>query len=174
MKTKLVEVPVFAEADEDSYTLQRLQIILEERLKSFRNVAKVLEHFKPAVRLPLPHPFQNRSLSMLTEDGSVELSVITGEAILYVKDLAGLRKARRFLRATFPEYTDKLDSIISLGDNGIALYGTNIAGVNLRLRAPVKDFPIKRKGCGFREEEVNYKAGKTWVWSCSGKREAAE
>ena len=155
MKTKLVEVPVFAEADEDSYTLQRLQIILEERLKSFRNVAKVLEHFKP-------------------EDGSVELSVITGEAILYVKDLAGLRKARRFLRATFPEYTDKLDSIISLGDNGIASYGTNIAGVNLRLRAPVKDFPIKRKGCGFREEEVNYKAGKTWVWSCSGKREAAE
>lgn len=155
MKTKLVEVPVFAEADEDSYTLQRLQVILEERLKSFRNVAKVLEHFKP-------------------EDGSVELSAITGEAILYVKDLAGLRKARRFLRATFPEYTDKLDSIISLGDNGIALYGTNIAGVNLRLRAPVKDFPIKRKGCGFREEEVNYKAGKTWVWSCSGKREAAE
>lgn len=155
MKTKLVEVPVFAEADEESFTLQRLQIILEERLKSFRNVAKVLEHFKP-------------------EDGSVEFSVITGEAILYVKDLAGLRKARRFLRATFPEYTDKLDSIISLGDNGIALYGTNIAGVNLRLRAPVKDFPIKRKGCGFREEEVNYKAGKTWVWSCSGKREAAE
>ena len=155
MKTKLVEVPVFAEADEDSYTLQRLQVILEERLKSFRNVAKVLEHFKP-------------------EDGSVELSVITGEAILYVKDLAGLRKARRFLRATFPEYTDKLDSIISLGDNGIALYGTNIAGVNLRLRTPVKDFPIKRKGCGFREEEINYKAGKTWVWSCSGKREAAE
>lgn len=155
MKTKLVEVPVFAEADEDSYTLQRLQVILEERLKSFRNVAKVLEHFKP-------------------EDGSVEFSVITGEAILYVKDLAGLRKARRFLRATFPEYTDKLDSIMSLGDNGIALYGTNIAGVNLRLRAPVKDFPIKRKGCGFREEEVNYKAGKTWVWSCSGKREAAE
>ena len=155
MKTKLVEVPVFAEADEDSYTLQRLQVILEERLKSFRNVAKVLEHFKP-------------------EDGSVEISVITGEAILYVKDLAGLRKARRFLRATFPEYTDKLDSIISLRDNGIASYGTNIAGVNLRLRAPVKDFPIKRKGCGFREEEVNYKAGKTWVWSCSGKREAAE
>lgn len=155
MKTKLVEVPVFAEADEDSYTLQRLQVILEERLKSFRNVAKVLEHFKP-------------------EDGSVELSIVGGEAILYVKDLAGLRKARRFLRATFPEYTDKLDSIISLGDNGIALYGTNIAGVNLRLRAPVKDFPIKRKGCGFREEEVNYKAGKTWVWSCSGKREAAE
>lgn len=155
MKTKLVEVPVFAEADEDSYTLQRLQVILEERLKSFRNVAKVLEHFKP-------------------EDGSVEFSVITGEAILYVKDLAGLRKARRFLKTTFPEYTDKLDSIISLGDNGIALYGTNIAGVNLRLRAPVKDFPIKRKGCGFREEEVNYKAGKTWVWSCSGKREAAE
>ena len=159
MKTKLVEVPVFAEADEDSYTLQRLQVILEERLKSFRNVAKVLEHFKP-------------------EDGSVELSVplssITGEAILYVKDLAGLRKARRFLRATFPEYTDKLDSIISLGGNGIASYGTNIAGVNLRLRAPVKDFPIKRKGCGFREEEINYKAGKTWVWSCSGKREAAE
>ena len=33
MKTKLVEVPVFAEADEDSYTLQRLQVILEERLK---------------------------------------------------------------------------------------------------------------------------------------------
>jgi len=155
MKTKLVEVPVFAEADEDSYTLQRLQVILEERLKSFRNVAKVLEHFKP-------------------EDGSVEFSVITGEAILYVKDLAGLRKARRFLKTTFPEYTDKLDSIMSLGDNGIALYGTNIAGVNLRLRAPVKDFPIKRKGCGFREEEVNYKAGKTWVWSCSGKREAAE
>ena len=155
MKTKLVEVPVFAEADEDSYTLQRLQVILEEQLKSFRNVAKVLEHFKP-------------------EDGSVEFSVITGEAILYVKDLAGLRKARRFLKTTFPEYTDKLDSIISLGDNGIALYGTNIAGVNLRLRAPVKDFPIKRKGCGFREEEVNYKAGKTWVWSCSGKREAAE
>ncbi len=155
MKTKLVEVPVFAEADEDSYTLQRLQVILEERLKSFRNVAKVLEHFKP-------------------EDGSVEFSVITGEAILYVKDLAGLRKARRFLKTTFPEYTDKLDSIISLGDNGIASYGTNIAGVNLRLRAPVKDFPIKRKGCGFREEEVNYKAGKTWVWSCSGKREAAE
>ena len=155
MKTKLVEVPVFAEADEESFTLQRLQIILEERLKSFRNVAKVLEHFKP-------------------EDGSVEISVITGEAILYVKDLAGLRKARRFLRATFPEYTDKLDSIISLGDNGIASYGTNIAGVNLRLRAPVKDFPIKRKGCGFREEEINYKAGKTWVWSCSGKREAAE
>ena len=155
MKTKLVEVPVFAEADEDSYTLQRLQVILEERLKSFRNVAKVLEHFKP-------------------EDGSVELSIVGGEAILYVKDLAGLRKARRFLRATFPEYTDKLDSIISLGDNGIASYGTNIAGVNLRLRAPVKDFPIKRKGCGFREEEVNYKAGKTWVWSCSGKREAAE
>ena len=155
MKTKLVEVPVFAEADEDSYTLQRLQVILEERLKSFRNVAKVLEHFKP-------------------EDGSVELSVITGEAILSVKDLAGLRKARRFLRATFPEYTDKLDSIISLGGNGIASYGTNIAGVNLRLRAPVKDFPIKRKGCGFREEEINYKAGKTWVWSCSGEREAAE
>jgi len=155
MKTKLVEVPVFAEADEDSYTLQRLQVILEERLKSFRNVAKVLEHFKP-------------------EDGSVELSVITGEAILYVKDLAGLRKARRFLKTTFPEYTDKLDSIISLGDNGIASYGTNIAGVNLRLRAPVKDFPIKRKGCGFREEEINYEAGKTWVWSCSGKREAAE
>ena len=155
MKTKLVEVPVFAEADEDSYTLQRLQVILEERLKSFRNVAKVLEHFKP-------------------EDGSVEFSVITGEAILYVKDLAGLRKARRSLKTTFPEYTDKLDSIISLGDNGIASYGTNIAGVNLRLRAPVKDFPIKRKGCGFREEEVNYKAGKTWVWSCSGKREAAE
>ena len=155
MKTKLVEVPVFAEADEDSYTLQRLQVILEERLKSFRNVAKVLEHFKP-------------------EDGSVELSVITGEAILYVKDLAGLRKARRFLKTTFPEYTDKLDSIISLRDNGIASYGTNIAGVNLRLRAPVKDFPIKRKGCGFREEEVNSKAGKTWVWSCSGKREAAE
>ena len=155
MKTKLVEVPVFAEADEESFTLQRLQVILEERLKSFRNVAKVLEHFKP-------------------EDGSVELSVITGEAILYVKDLAGLRKARRFLKTTFPEYTDKLDSIISLGDNGIASYGTNIAGVNLRLRAPVKDFPIKRKGCGFREEEVNYKAGKTWVWSCSGKREAAE
>ena len=155
MKTKLVEVPVFAEADEESFTLQRLQVILEERLKSFRNVAKVLEHFKP-------------------EDGSVEFSVITGEAILYVKDLAGLRKARRFLKTTFPEYTDKLDSIISLGDNGIALYGTNIAGVNLRLRAPVKDFPIKRKGCGFREEEVNYKAGKTWVWSCSGKREAAE
>lgn len=155
MKTKLVEVPVFAEADEDSYALQRLQVILEERLKSFRNVAKVLEHFKP-------------------EDGSVEFSVITGEAILYVKDLAGLRKARRFLKTTFPEYTDKLDSIISLGDNGIASYGTNIAGVNLRLRAPVKDFPIKRKGCGFREEEVNYKAGKTWVWSCSGKREAAE
>ena len=155
MKTKLVEVPVFAEADEDSYTLQRLQVILEERLKSFRNVAKVLEHFKP-------------------EDGSVELSIVEGEAILYVKDLAGLRKARRFLRATFPEYTDKLDSIISLGDIGIASYGTNIAGVKLRLRAPVKDFPIKRKGCGFREEEVNYKAGKTWVWSCSGKREAAE
>ena len=155
MKTELVEVPVFAEADEESFTLQRLQIILEERLKSFRNVAKVLEHFKP-------------------EDGSVELSIVGGEAILYVKDLAGLRKARRFLRATFPEYTDKLDSIISLGDNGIASYGTNIAGVNLRLRAPVKDFPIKRKGCGFREEEVNYKAGKTWVWSCSGKREAAE
>jgi len=155
MKTKLVEVPVFAEADEESFTLQRLQIILEEWLKSFRNVAKVLEHFKP-------------------EDGSVELSIVGGEAILYVKDLAGLRKARRFLRATFPEYTDKLDSIISLGDNGIASYGTNIAGVNLRLRAPVKDFPIKRKGCGFREEEVNYKAGKTWVWSCSGKREAAE
>ena len=155
MKTKLVEVPVFAEADEESFTLQRLQVILEERLKSFRNVAKVLEHFKP-------------------EDGSVEISVITGEAILYVKDLAGLRKARRFLRATFPEYTDKLDSIISLGGNGIASYGTNIAGVNLRLRAPVKDFPIKRKGCGFREEEINYKAGKTWVWSCSGKREAAE
>ena len=155
MKTKLVEVPVFAEADEESFTLQRLQIILEERLKSFRNVAKVLEHFKP-------------------EDGSVELSIVGGEAILYVKDLAGLRKARRFLKTTFSEYTDKLDSIISLGDNGIALYGTNIAGVNLRLRAPVKDFPIKRKGCGFREEEVNYKAGKTWVWSCSGKREAAE
>lgn len=155
MKTKLVEVPVFAEADEDSYTLQRLQVILEEQLKSFRNVAKVLEHFKP-------------------EDGSVELSIVGGEAILYVKDLAGLRKARRFLRATFPEYTDKLDSIISLGDNGVALYETNIAGVSLRLRAPVKDFPIKRKGCGFREEEVNYKAGKTWVWSCSGKREAAE
>ena len=155
MKTKLVEVPVFAEADEGSYTLQRLQVILEERLESFRNVAKVLEHFKP-------------------EDGSVELSIVGGEAILYVKDLAGLRKARRFLKTTFPEYTDKLDSIISLGGNGIALYGTNIAGVNLRLRAPVKDFPIKRKGCGFREEEVNYKAGKTWVWSCSGKREAAE
>jgi len=155
MKTKLVEVPVFAEADEDSYTLQRLQVILEERLKSFRNVAKVLEHFKP-------------------EDGSVELSIVEGEAILYVKDLAGLRKARRFLKTTFPEYTDKLDSIISLGDIGIASYGTNIAGVKLRLRAPVKDFPIKRKGCGFREEEVNYKAGKTWVWSCSGKREAAE
>ena len=155
MKTKLVEVPVFAEADEESFTLQRLQIILEERLKSFRNVAKVLEHFKP-------------------EDGSVELSIVGGEAILYVKDLAGLRKARRFLRATFPEYTDKLDSIISLGGNGIASYGTNIAGVTLKLRAPVKDFPIKRKGCGFREEEVNYKAGKTWVWSCSGKREAAE
>ena len=129
MKTKLVEVPVFAEADEEPFALQRLQIILEERLKSFRNVAKVLEHFKP-------------------EDGSVEISVITGEAILYVKDLAGLRKARRFLKTTFPEYTDKLDSIMSLGDNGIALYGTNIAGVNLRLRAPVKDFPIKRKGCG--------------------------
>ena len=155
MKTKLVEVPVFAEADEESFTLQRLQIILEERLKSFRNVAKVLEHFKP-------------------EDGSVELSIVGGEAILYVKDLAGLRKARRFLKTTFSEYTDKLDSTISLGDNGIALYGTNIAGVTLRLRAPVKDFPIKRKGCGFREEEVNYKAGKTWVWSCSGKREAAE
>ena len=155
MKTKLVEVPVFAEADEESFTLQRLQVILEERLKSFRNVAKVLEHFKP-------------------EDGSVELSIVGGEAILYVKDLAGLRKARRFLKTTFPEYTDKLDSIISLGGNGIASYGTNIAGVNLRLRAPVKDFPIKRKGCGFREEEVNYKAGKTWVWSCSGKREAAE
>ena len=155
MKTKLVEVPVFAEADEDSYTLQRVQVILEEQLKSFRNVAKVLEHFKP-------------------EDGSVELSIVGGEAILYVKDLAGLRKARRFLKTTFPEYTDKLDSIISLGDNGVALYGTNIAGVSLRLRAPVKDFPIKRKGCGFREEEVNYKAGKTWVWSCSGKREAAE
>ena len=155
MKTELVEVPVFAEADEESFTLQRLQIILEERLKSFRNVAKVLEHFKP-------------------EDGSVELSIVGGEAILYVKDLAGLRKARRFLKTTFSEYTDKLDSIISLGDNGIALYGTNIAGVTLRLRAPVKDFPIKRKGCGFREEEVNYKAGKTWVWSCSGKREAAE
>jgi len=155
MKTKLVEVPVFAEADEDSYTLQRLQVILEERLESFRNVAKVLEHFKP-------------------EDGSVELSIVGGEAILYVKDLAGLRKARRFLKTTFPEYTDKLDSIISLGGNGIALYRTNIAGVTLKLRAPVKDFPIKRKGCGFREEEVNYKAGKTWVWSCSGKREAAE
>ena len=155
MKTKLVEVPVFAEADEDSYTLQRLQVILEEQLKSFRNVAKVLEHFKP-------------------EDGSVELSIVGGEAILYVKDLAGLRKARRFLKTTFSEYTDKLDSIISLGDNGVALYETNIAGVTLRLRAPVKDFPIKRKGCGFREEEVNYKAGKTWVWSCSGKREAAE
>jgi len=155
MKTKLVEVPVFAEADEGSYTLQRLQVILEERLESFRNVAKVLEHFKP-------------------EDGSVELSIVGGEAILYVKDLAGLRKARRFLKTTFPEYTDKLDSIISLGDNGVALYETNIAGVDLRLRAPVKDFPIKRKGCGFREEEVNYKAGKTWVWSCSGKREAAE
>ena len=155
MKTKLVEVPVFAEADEESFTLQRLQIILEERLKSFRNVAKVLEHFKP-------------------EDGSVELSIAGGEAILHVKDLAGLRKARRFLKTTFPEYTDKLDSIISLGGNGIASYGTNIAGVNLRLRAPVKDFPIKRKGCGFREEEINYKAGKTWVWSCSGKREAAE
>lgn len=155
MKTKLVEVPVFAEADEESFTLQRLQVILEERLKSFRNVAKVLEHFKP-------------------EDGSVELSIVGGEAILYVKDLAGLRKARRFLKTTFSEYTDKLDSIISLGDNGIALYRTNIAGVTLRLRAPVKDFPIKRKGCGFREEEVNYKAGKTWVWSCSGKREAAE
>lgn len=155
MKTKLVEVPVFAEADGESFTLQRLQIILEEQLKSFRNVAKVLEHFKP-------------------EDGSVELSIVGGEAILYVKDLAGLRKARRFLKTTFPEYTDKLDSIISLGDTGVALYGTNIAGVNLRLRAPVKDFPIKRKGCGFREEEVNYKAGKTWVWSCSGKREAAE
>jgi len=155
MKTKLVEVPVFAEADEGSYTLQRLQVILEERLESFRNVAKVLEHFKP-------------------EDGSVELSIVGGEAILYVKDLAGLRKARRFLKTTFPEYTDKLDSIISLGDNGVALYETNIAGVSLRLRAPVKDFPIKRKGCGFREEEVNYKAGKTWVWSCSGKREAAE
>jgi len=155
MKTKLVEVPVFAEADEDSYTLQRLQVILEEQLKSFRNVAKVLEHFKP-------------------EDGSVELSIVGGEAILYVKDLAGLRKARRFLKTTFSEYTDKLDSIISLGDNGAALYETNIAGVSLRLRAPVKDFPIKRKGCGFREEEVNYKAGKTWVWSCSGKREAAE
>ena len=42
MKTKLVEVPVFAEADEESFALQRLQIILEERLKSFRNVAKVL------------------------------------------------------------------------------------------------------------------------------------
>ncbi len=147
MKTKLVEVPVFAD--------QRLQVILEEQLKSFRNVAKVLEHFKP-------------------EDGSVELSIVGGEAILYVKDLAGLRKARRFLKTTFPEYTDKLDSIISLGDTGVALYGTNIAGVALRLRAPVKDFPIKRKGCGFREEEVNYKAGKTWVWSCSGKREAAE
>jgi len=155
MKTKLVEVPVFAEADEESFTLQRLQVILEERLKEFRNVAKVLEHFKP-------------------EDGSVELSIVGGEAILYVKDLAGLRKARRFLKTTFPEYTDKLDSIISLGDIGIASYGTNIAGVKLRLRAPVKDFPIKRKGCGFREEEVNYKAGKTWVWSCSGKREAAE
>ena len=155
MKTKLVEVPVFAEADEESFTLQRLQIILEVQLKSFRNVAKVLEHFKP-------------------EDGSVELSIVGGEAILYVKDLAGLRKARRFLKTTFPEYTDKLDSIISLGDNGVALYETNIAGVTLRLRAPVKDFPIKRKGCGFREEEVNYKAGKTWVWSCSGKREAAE
>jgi len=155
MKTKLVEVPVFAEADEESFTLQRLQVILEEQLKSFRNVAKVLEHFKP-------------------EDGSVELSIAGGEAILYVKDLAGLRKARRFLKTTFSEYTDKLDSIISLGDNGVALYGTNIAGVTLRLRAPVKDFPIKRKGCGFREEEVNYKAGKTWVWSCSGKREAAE
>ena len=155
MKTKLVEVPVFAEADEESFTLQRLQVILEERLKEFRNVAKVREHFKP-------------------EDGSVELSIVGGEAILYVKDLAGLRKARRFLKTTFPEYTDKLNSIISLGDNGIALYGTNIAGVTLRLRAPVKDFPIKRKGCGFREEEVNYKAGKTWVWSCSGKREAAE
>ena len=155
MKTKLVEVPVFAEADEDSYTLQRLQVILEERLESFRNVAKVLEHFKP-------------------EDGSVELSIVGGEAILYVKDLAGLRKARRFLKTTFSEYTDKLDSIISLGGNGIASYGTNIAGVTLKLRAPVKDFPIKRKGCGFREEEVNYKAGKTWVWSCSGKREAAE
>ena len=155
MKTKLVEVPVFAEADEESFTLQRLQIILEEQLKSFRNVAKVLEHFKP-------------------EDGSVELSIVGGEAILYVKDLAGLRKARRFLKTTFPEYTDKLDSIISLGDTGVALYRTNIAGVTLRLRAPVKDFPIKRKGCGFREEEVNYKAGKTWVWSCSGKREAAE
>lgn len=155
MKTKLVEVPVFAEADEDSYTLQRLQVILEERLKSFRNVAKVLEHFKP-------------------EDGSVELSIVGGEAILYVKDLAGLRKARRFLKTTFPEYTDKLDSIISLGGNGIALYRTNIAGVTLKLRAPVKDFPIKRKGCGFREEEINYTAGKTWVWSCSGKREAAE
>ena len=147
MKTKLVEVPVFAD--------QRLQVILEEQLKSFRNVAKVLEHFKP-------------------EDGSVELSIVGGEAILYVKDLAGLRKARRFLKTTFPEYTDKLDSIISLGDTGVALYRTNIAGVTLRLRAPVKDFPIKRKGCGFREEEVNYKAGKTWVWSCSGKREAAE
>jgi len=155
MKTKLVEVPVFAEADEESFTLQRLQIILEEQLKSFRNVAKVLEHFKP-------------------EDGSVELSIVGGEAILYVKDLAGLRKARRFLKTTFPEYTDKLDSIISLGDTGVALYRTNIAGVTLRLRAPVKDFPIKHKGCGFREEEVNYKAGKTWVWSCSGKREAAE
>ena len=155
MKTKLVEVPVFAEADKESFTLQRLQIILEEQLKSFRNVAKVLEHFKP-------------------EDGSVELSIVGGEAILYVKDLAGLRKARRFLKTTFPEYTDKLDSIISLGDTGVALYRTNIAGVTLRLRAPVKDFPIKRKGCGFREEEVNYKAGKTWVWSCSGKREAAE
>ncbi|HRR45269.1 MAG TPA: hypothetical protein P5224_12085 [Mesotoga sp.] len=155
MKTKLVEVPVFAEADEESFTLQRLQVILEEQLKSFRNVAKVLEHFKP-------------------EDGSVELSIVGGEAILYVKDLAGLRKARRFLKTTFPEYTDKLDSIISLGDTGVALYRTNIAGVTLRLRAPVKDFPIKRKGCGFREEEVNYKAGKTWVWSCSGKREAAE
>lgn len=155
MKTKLVEVPVFAETHKESFTLQRLQIILEEQLKSFRNVAKVLEHFKP-------------------EDGSVELSIVGGEAILYVKDLAGLRKARRFLKTTFPEYTDKLDSIISLGDTGVALYGTNIAGVTLRLRAPVKDFPIKRKGCGFREEEVNYKAGKTWVWSCSGKREAAE
>lgn len=98
--------------------------------------------------------------------------------IVSVKNLAGLKAARKFLRTIYPEYKDTLKYISPLwGDMGYARYTCTTGNetidknsiLHIDLEAPIEGFPVKLKdGCGFKKVSQT-SSSESWSYVCEKK-----
>ena len=88
------------------------------------------------------------------EEMSVYLSPWTSKAIIEIRNLDDLEKARHLLRGQLGSWTDSISNIWALGSRGCASYESPDYPIEIRLHMPVNEFPKKIMGqtCRFVAE----------------------